>query len=258
MQLWKNNAISVLSASINAGDTTIFVQPAHGSRFPVVVAPDFAFITIEDAAGNVEILKITAHTSGASSMTVVRAQQGTTARSFIIGDLAEMRITAQDFTGFGDSIADLYAIKANKAGDTHTGVHDFSGATAVALPAATAIGNVSATELSYLDGVTSPIQPQLAAKGAITGQAWTGPHTFSGTADFSSGAISVATLPVSTNDNRAASTAFVASMVFASYANLPGNPNDAVPRRLATYLGTVSWEAEGPGATLALYAAGIV
>jgi hypothetical protein len=258
MQLWKNNAISVLSASLGTGDTTVFVQPSHGSRFPVVAAPNFAFLTLEDASGNIEIVKVTAHTSGASSMTVERAQQGTTAHAYIIGDLAEMRITALDFTGFGDAIADLYLAKANKANETHTGTHDFSTATVVALPANTTIGAVSATEISYLDGVTSGIQAQLAGKGSVTGQNWTGAHAFNGTADFSAGAISVATLSVATSDTRAASTAFVHAVAFSSYANLPGNPGDAVPRRLATYSGTVSWEADGPAATIALYTAGIV
>lgn len=39
---------------------------------------------------------------------------------------------------------------------------------------------LSSTEMSYLDGVTSAIQTQLAALGAIAGQAWTGTHNFGG------------------------------------------------------------------------------
>ena len=36
------------------------------------------------------------------------------------------------------------------------------------------------TELNYVDGVTSAIQTQIDAKGAIAGQTWTGTHSFTG------------------------------------------------------------------------------
>lgn len=65
-------------------------------------------------------------------------------------------------------------------------------------------GAVSATDvqLSYVTGVTSPIQAQINSKGAIAGQTWTGSHVFSGTA-------AVPTLAQGTNTTGAASTAFV-------------------------------------------------
>jgi len=51
-------------------------------------------------------------------------------------------------------------LKANLAGPTFTGN--------VTLPSTTSIGNVSATELGYVDGVTSSIQTQLDAKASTT------------------------------------------------------------------------------------------
>lgn len=65
-------------------------------------------------------------------------------------------------------------------------------------------GAVSAshTELNYVTGVTSGIQGQINAKGAIAGQTWTGAHVFSGT-------VAVPTLAQGTNTTGAASTAFV-------------------------------------------------
>ena len=81
-----------------------------------------------------------------------------------------------DFTG-----ATLIAPgKADVAGETYSGAHDFSGASGVTLPAATTIGNVSATELGYLDGVTSAIQPQLGTKSTKAGDTYSGTHDFSG------------------------------------------------------------------------------
>jgi hypothetical protein len=54
------------------------------------------------------------------------------------------------------------ALKANLVGPTFTGT--------VTLPSDTSIGTVSATEIGYLDGVTSAIQTQLNTK-ASTGKA---------------------------------------------------------------------------------------
>ena len=74
------------------------------------------------------------------------------------------------------------------ASPTFTGV--------VSLPAATSIGNVSATELSYLDGVTSAIQTQLNAKAPLASPALTGTPT-------------APTAAVGTDTTQIATTAFV-------------------------------------------------
>lgn len=65
------------------------------------------------------------------------------------------------WTDVGDA-ADL-SLKANLAGPTFTGT--------VTLPSTTSIGNVSSTELGYLDGVTSAIQTQIGTK--VTTPTWT-------------------------------------------------------------------------------------
>ena len=57
-------------------------------------------------------------------------------------------------------------LKANLAGPTFTGT--------VVLPSTTSIGDVSATEIGYVDGVTSSIQTQLNAKAPISSPALTG------------------------------------------------------------------------------------
>ena len=60
-------------------------------------------------------------------------------------------------------------LKANLAGPTFTGT--------VVLPSTTSIGNVSATEIGYVDGVTSAIQTQLDAKAPLAGPTFTGTTT---------------------------------------------------------------------------------
>ena len=57
-------------------------------------------------------------------------------------------------------------LKAPKADPTFTGT--------VTLPSTTSIGNVSATEIGYVDGVTSAIQTQLNAKAPLAGPTFTG------------------------------------------------------------------------------------
>lgn len=56
-------------------------------------------------------------------------------------------------------IVGIFNTKANLAGPTFTGT--------VVLPSTTSIGNVSATELGYLDGVTSSIQTQINGVGKV-------------------------------------------------------------------------------------------
>jgi hypothetical protein len=66
------------------------------------------------------------------------------------------------------------ALLAPKASPTFTGT--------VTLPSATSIGTVSATEIGYLDGVTSAIQTQLNGKAKLTGG-----NLFSGVQELSNG-----------------------------------------------------------------------
>lgn len=119
-QKYINNGQSTLSAGIATGDTTLFIQPAHGSRFPTVAGSDYAYVTLENASGNLEIVKVTAHTAAATSMTIVRAQLGTTARAWVSGDLVELRLTSSEL--------DRFERAALRDGDTYTGTHDLTGA----------------------------------------------------------------------------------------------------------------------------------
>ena len=93
-QLFRNNAFSNLGASLTNSNTTLTVTTGHGDRFPVVAAPDFFLLTLQDASNNIEIVRVTARTAGSDSMTITRAQEGTTARAWNIGDVVELRLTA--------------------------------------------------------------------------------------------------------------------------------------------------------------------
>jgi len=80
----KNRAASALAAGITATDTSLSVTTGEGAKFPD--SGDFN-ITIED-----EILRCTARST--DTLTVTRAQEGTTAAAHIAGKSIELRITA--------------------------------------------------------------------------------------------------------------------------------------------------------------------
>src|SRR5262245_2786753 len=97
-QLFANNAEAKLVTGVN--NTTDFqftVESGKGDLFPVTTSGNYFEVTLEDAAGNVEIWKIDSRASGSdvlsASNTSNRAQEGTSKRAFIAGDIVECRLT---------------------------------------------------------------------------------------------------------------------------------------------------------------------
>ena len=101
MQLFNNNVFSALGASLSNVSTTMAVTAGHGTRFPAATDPLFFLLTLQDASANIEIIKVTEHTSGSDSFTIARAQEGTTARSWSLGDVVELRLTAGTLAQLG-------------------------------------------------------------------------------------------------------------------------------------------------------------
>ncbi len=99
-----NNASSTLAAAISATDTTLAVASADAGLFPTLGAGDWFPLTIVDSGGNMEVVQVTARTSAA--LTIVRAQEGTTAKAFAAGARCDLRLTTaavnakQDALGF--------------------------------------------------------------------------------------------------------------------------------------------------------------
>jgi hypothetical protein len=90
--LFTNFASSQLSVGINASATTIVLELGHGARFPAPTSGDYFYVTLENASLVREIVKVTARTS--DTLTVVRAQDGTTAVSWLAGDTVALRLNA--------------------------------------------------------------------------------------------------------------------------------------------------------------------
>ena len=100
--LFKNNASTSLSSGINNSTTTIPV--ASAAVFPTPTANDTFFITIDDGT-NKEIVRVTGVSS--NDLTVVRAQDNTSASAFSAGTGVELRLTAKVLEMGTSSLTDL-------------------------------------------------------------------------------------------------------------------------------------------------------
>lgn len=96
--LFSNNASADLAASITSSATTITLVTGAGSLFPAISGGNFFYATLTDSSNNLEIVKVTARASDV--LTVVRAQEGTTARAYAAADKVELRVTAAALTDY--------------------------------------------------------------------------------------------------------------------------------------------------------------
>lgn len=99
---FSNNGKTTLASGITNSATSITVN--DGSVFPSLSGSDTFFMTLEDTSGNMEIVSVSAVSS--NTLTVTRAQEGTTARAFSAGDKAENRLTAAGLNSLSTEDAD--------------------------------------------------------------------------------------------------------------------------------------------------------
>lgn len=90
--LFSNNASATLASAITNVATTITLTTGQGARFPAASGTNIFYATLVDSSNNLEIVRVTARTG--DSLTVVRAQEGTTARAYAAADRLELRATA--------------------------------------------------------------------------------------------------------------------------------------------------------------------
>ena len=98
--VFKNNAKTTLASSLSNSATSATVT--DGSVFPSLSAGEFFLVTFDDGSNN-EICKCTARSG--NTLTIVRAQESTTARAFSSGDSAEGRVTAGVLETIQENIA---------------------------------------------------------------------------------------------------------------------------------------------------------
>ena len=92
--LFSNNATSTLAAPVSAGATTITLASGTGALFPNPVSGQAFMLTLTDASTGLltEIVQVTGRAS--DTLTVIRAQEGTTALTWAAGDICANLLTA--------------------------------------------------------------------------------------------------------------------------------------------------------------------
>lgn len=120
---WANNATSLVASDITSGATSVTVTTGQGDRFPVVASPHYFMMTLIDVSGNREIVKVTARTAGSNTMTIVRAQEGTSAQAFAAGSYVDQRITKHSLDSFSqvsEQFVNYYVCDASAADQADT------------------------------------------------------------------------------------------------------------------------------------------
>lgn len=100
--LVKNNAYSTLASGINDSATSITLAAGTGARFPAAGGSDYFYATLINTSNQLEVVKVTARST--DTLTVVRGQDGTTARAYSASDRIELRVTAALLTDIRDSV----------------------------------------------------------------------------------------------------------------------------------------------------------
>ena len=90
--LFSNNASGTLSAAITDSATTLVLASGPESLFPSPALSQYSYMTLTDSSGNIEIVKLTARSG--TTCTIVRGQDGTSARAWLAGDSVSVRLTA--------------------------------------------------------------------------------------------------------------------------------------------------------------------
>lgn len=108
---------SITDNPLSSSATTI--SSAAFQNLPQVTSPDFMYLVLDPdgTAGAPEIVKVTAHTSGTSSITAVRAQQLTGARTHNAGTVWRHTATAADLNVFQAGTSGLLRLHATRLTD---------------------------------------------------------------------------------------------------------------------------------------------
>ena len=176
-------AFSTLALSIPDGTaTSLTVKAGEGSRFPAIASPDYTYLCLQDSANphNMEIVKVTAHTSGSDSFTITRGEPGSTvpAQAWPAGTVVELRLTVSAFDTKAEKA--IPSAAGNVAELDSTGNLQDSGValgTKADKKIPTAAGNVAELDST---GNLQDSGIALSTKANKSGDTYTGTHDFTG------------------------------------------------------------------------------
>jgi hypothetical protein len=142
----------------------------HGARFPTVAAGQVLYCCILNANNILEEVKITAHTAGSDSATIVRAAGGTSAKVWTAGDLIQARASSEMLRRAQEEALKTVVITTADAGATYTGAMDVAALgyiKGVIYPMAATTSNSGTAPTIALDSL-SAITVKLDGGGALT------------------------------------------------------------------------------------------
>ncbi len=115
-------ATSGTSLVLNSGDGALFPDPSVDGAFNVTIWPTNA----QPTAANAEIARVTARTT--DTLTITRAQEGSSARSVVVGDQIALTVTKKTITDLraaflgGTSLVYRYTVTGSDKASIDTGV----------------------------------------------------------------------------------------------------------------------------------------
>ena len=189
-QLFANNAGSNIASSVSSVATSIEVTAGQGSLFPSPTNGDYFMLTLTQgnlAETSWEIVKCTSRS--VDVLTVVRAQESTTAATWGVGDKAELRITATGLapdgavTSVAATVPSIFSISGSPITNSGTLAITYSG---TALPVAN--GGTGTTTPSIVAGTNvtvsgtwpnQTVNSTASSSGTVTSVAATVPSVFS-------------------------------------------------------------------------------
>lgn len=173
-----NNGISKLASSLSTGATSLSLTTGDGAKYPSPASGEWFPVTILKGSGAFEVVRCTARSGDV--LTIARAQEGTAAQSFAIGDRVELRLTEAAFFAGGKMRGPI-----NHA-DTQT----------IASAATTDIGAATSNSID-ISGTTTITSLGTIASGACRNVRFTGSLTLThnGSTIILPGAANIATAP---------------------------------------------------------------
>ena len=96
--LYTNNASARLLNPVAPGDLSLTLASGQGAMFPTPAGGDYFYLTLTDFATYTRIEIVTCTARSGDVLTVTRASQGTSAQSWLSGDVADLRDTAYGFS----------------------------------------------------------------------------------------------------------------------------------------------------------------
>lgn len=116
-QKFTNNATALITSNITTGSLSFTIESAFADRYPALVSGDWFVGTLQNIAGDIEVIRVNKRDVGSNAIQdVVRAQEGTKALTFSAGEAVfSVRATAahhQDTVNHIASTAGAHAASA--------------------------------------------------------------------------------------------------------------------------------------------------